>query len=160
MTRPHPVQHLLAPNRPATLREDRMGNPSGRSMRRLATPRALFALWHSETYLATCSTGMVRLVPSMKVTRARRTVLDAAEAEAVRAARVDNASWAAVGAGLGISKQAANQRFGEARKVESQAPAPEEAKRASARPTRSGWEIAIPGRRALLHIRPRRDDAR
>ena len=40
---------------------------------------------------------------------------DAAESrlrEAVRTARAENYSWAAIGAVLGVSKQAAQQRFG------------------------------------------------
>lgn len=90
--------------------------------------------------------------------RLLRTALDAAEKEAVQAARETNASWAAVGSGLGISRQAANQRFGPTREADGQARTSEEVP-SRARTPRLGWEIAIPGRRALLHIRPRRPDA-
>lgn len=81
------------------------------------------------------------------------------EAAAVRAAREEGASWEKVGDRIGISKQAANKRFAAGAVKDSDAPA-----RANShdgrRVARAGWEIALPGRRALLHIRPRRDGAR
>jgi hypothetical protein len=86
-----------------------------------------------------------------------RTALTAVENETVRAARADGASWARVGAQLGISKQAANKRFGAIQDAARQAPTDTPGRR---KQSRTGWEIAIPGRRALLHIRPRRDDGR
>ena len=89
--------------------------------------------------------------------RRLRTALTAIESETVRAARADGASWAAVGAELGISKQAANKRLGATPEEGSQKST---VSRGRAQSPRTGWEIAIPGRRALLHIRPRRDGAR
>ncbi|GAA2135333.1 hypothetical protein GCM10009844_00480 [Nocardioides koreensis] len=87
-----------------------------------------------------------------------RTALGAIETATVCAARAEGRSWAAIGAGLGISKQAASKRFG-TQQMDNQTPPPR-SDHGQARSTRAGWEIAIPGRRALLHIRPRRDDAR
>jgi hypothetical protein len=52
-----------------------------------------------------------------------RIALRAVEAETVQAARAEGASWAAIGAQLGISKQAANKRFGATQEAISQAPA-------------------------------------
>ena len=81
--------------------------------------------------------------------RRLRTTLLAVEGETVGAER---ASWAAVGAELGVSKQAASKRFWNPQGEINQRPA---AGGTRMRPSRTGWEIAIPGRRALLHIRPR-----
>lgn len=95
--------------------------------------------------------------------RLLREALAATEADTVRTARESGASWAAIGTGLGVSKQAALKRFGERRHADSADPArtPTEARPgAVTKPRRStpGWEITTPGGRTLLHVRrtPRR----
>lgn len=45
---------------------------------------------------------------------AARRYLDELTTAAVRSARIDGASWAQIGTGLGITKQAAQQRYGKA----------------------------------------------
>lgn len=86
-----------------------------------------------------------------------RTALGTIEEATVFAARTEGTSWAVIGAGLGVSKQAASKRFG-TQPMDNQTPIPRR-DHGRAQSARVGWEIAIPGRRALLHIRPRRDNA-
>jgi hypothetical protein len=82
-----------------------------------------------------------------------RTALAAVESTTVKAARAEGATWSAVGDRLDISKQAASKRFRNSVNLESQDPGRVGDHRP--KPSHGGWEIAIPGRRALLHIRPR-----
>jgi hypothetical protein len=110
------------------------------------------------TELAEAVEAETDLLSRLESIRRLRTALAAVETATVGAARAEGRSWAVIGAGLGISKQAASKRFG-TQQTDNQTPTPRP-DHGRARSARAGWEIAIPGRRALLHIRPRRDDAR
>lgn len=94
--------------------------------------------------------------------RLLRELLASAEAEAVNCARAKPISWAAIGAKLGISKQAAAKRFSiepptessSAQKVSEQSHPPK------APPKKSGprsWEVTTPRGRTLLRIRQSRE---
>ena len=84
--------------------------------------------------------------------RLLREALKATEDATVQEARAADASWTAIGESLGVSKQAAAQRFG----VRPQ-PTATSAGETSASPRRqtgnNAWEVTSPGGRTLLRIR-------
>lgn len=59
--------------------------------------------------LRTADTDSLRLIAELAD---QRNHLDAELAETVRAARVDRRSWSEIGAMLGVSKQAAQRKYG------------------------------------------------
>jgi hypothetical protein len=84
-----------------------------------------------------------------------RAATAAFERATVNAARAEGATWTSVGHSLSISKQAASKRFAGSSPEDDQGPLSRPASRG--RSIRAGWEIGFPGRRALLHIRPRQE---
>ncbi|WP_175582643.1 hypothetical protein [Nocardioides guangzhouensis] len=84
--------------------------------------------------------------------RLLREALKGAEETTVQAARTADASWAAIGECLGVSKQAAAQRF--AIRPEPTATLAGETPESPRRRTGSNvWEVTSPGGRTLLRIR-------
>jgi len=77
----------------------------------------------------------------------------AAEREAVELAKAAGASWAAIGARLGVTKQAASRRF-TSRAPSAIAPAPESTERAAAK-SKAGWIVTTRRGRTLLVVRRR-----
>ncbi len=55
--------------------------------------------------------GPLTLEAGLRATAALRRGLDALQTELVSTARVEGASWAAIGEALGVTTQAAHQRF-------------------------------------------------
>lgn len=74
----------------------------------------------------------------------------AAEQTAGRVARASGHAWSAIGLQIGISKQAAAQRFGEPSPLP-QVPAPDQPAKAPIRPT-SFWAVTLPGGRELVRM--------
>jgi hypothetical protein len=55
--------------------------------------------------------GPLTLEAGLRASAALRTGIDALQVELVGSAREEGASWAAIGSALGVSTQAAHQRF-------------------------------------------------
>jgi hypothetical protein len=88
-----------------------------------------------------------------------RDVLAAAEADAVTAARQAGTSWGAIGASLGITKQAALKRFGNRREPKTSEPTinqevPARPAGEKSRTVKTSWDLTTPGGRTLLRLRP------
>ena len=99
--------------------------------------------------------GDERPLERLSAVRALQLLLDGLCGELVEASRAENASWVQVGDALGVTRQAARQRFALKSAEDEPASAPTSLK--GSRAGRSpGWEVRVPGGFRVLEIVRRR----
>jgi len=99
--------------------------------------------------------GDGRSLERLSAVRALQSLLDGLCGELVEASRAENASWVQVGDALGVTRQAARQRFAlkPAEFEPASATVPSKEPRAGNRP---GWDVRVPGGFRVLEIVRRR----